>query len=606
MSSSTQPLGTNVAEHYISDDEMDLTETGIQMSMEPAEWGDKVTIVHCRLCTTIIHKSEAVSIYESEKNIADKISQCVPVLIVPQDDFSKYICETCSDQLELCTDLILKSIEAEKFFRRKQFEEKLQKQELAKKNKKTMQVNKTIRKNLSPDGPVICDLCGHKRFTNMETFDSHMISIHDAPQLGHPELVFLLDGRAQYECRACRVHCDTEPELREHEKSHTDLTCKSCGQFHSTAQALHHHSCPSAAIVPYSLLSTVCNICDATFEKYAQLRIHMREEHVCGPFDEQPSQPEEEEDDEAAVDDVEAMEDDVTGDVSLGLEEKPTKFQCLKCDRRFVNLGNLARHAVTHFEQSCDVCQKKFTSPTALAKHRRQHGDCAARESGGGGSIVVPDTCHKCGRVFTKHTELVKHLESEHNIPRSESSPWCCRFCNKRMMTKLSLSIHERIHTGQRPFTCDWCGQGFRSKANLLQHHPVHTGVRKYSCNVCGKAFSRKSFVTTHMRVHTGDRPYGCDVCQAKFTQVGDMRRHRKKHEEKSRGGIYVKPPSREKQSNLLLSEMEEQLYEPDGELIVEQNPVSIIEIHIPGENTAAAEPNQFRMLTYEDETIET
>uniref|UniRef100_A0A8D9EME9 Protein polybromo-1 n=1 Tax=Cacopsylla melanoneura TaxID=428564 RepID=A0A8D9EME9_9HEMI len=315
---------------------------------------------------------------------------------------------------------------------------------------------------------------------------------------------------------------------------------------------------------------------------------------------------EEEEDDEAAVDDVEAMEDDVTGDVSLGLEEKPTKFQCLKCDRRFVNLGNLARHAVTHFEQSCDVCQKKFTSPTALAKHRRQHGDCAARESGGGGSIVVPDTCHKCGRVFTKHTELVKHLESEHNIPRSESSPWCCRFCNKRMMTKLSLSIHERIHTGQRPFTCDWCGQGFRSKANLLQHHPVHTGVRKYSCNVCGKAFSRKSFVTTHMRVHTGDRPYGCDVCQAKFTQVGDMRRHRKKHEEKSRGGIYVKPPSREKQSNLLLSEMEEQLYEPDGELIVEQNPVSIIEIHIPGENTAAAEPNQFRMLTYEDETIET
>ncbi|KAL1464896.1 hypothetical protein WDU94_004502, partial [Cyamophila willieti] len=471
-----------------------------------------------------------------------------------------------------------------------QSEEKQQKQELVEKNKKIIQVNKTLRKKLSPDGPVICDLCGHKKFTNMETFDSHMISIHDAPQLGHPELVFLLDGRAQYECRACRAHCNTEPELREHEKSHTDLICKSCGQFHSTAQAFHHHSCPNATILHTALLSTVCNICDATFEKYAQLRAHMRETHVCGILDDVNSEGGEHQDEEA-VDDVQAMMNDVTDDVKLGTKEEELKFHCIKCDRRFANAGNLARHSATHFEQACHVCQKKFTSQNDLVKHRRVHGS-VGRTSKEGRCVAVPDTCHICGRVFTKHSELVKHLESEHNVPRSESSPWCCRFCNKRMMTKLSLSIHERIHTGQRPFICDWCGQGFRSKANLLQHHPVHTGVRKYTCNVCGKAFSRKSFVTTHMRVHTGDRPYGCDVCGAKFTQVGDMRRHKKKHEERLErskgGGIYHKTP-REKQSLELLSEIEEPLYETEGELVIEPNSVSIIEIHIPGENTSSS-----------------
>lgn len=44
----------------------------------------------------------------------------------------------------------------------------------------------------------------------------------------------------------------------------------------------------------------------------------------------------------------------------------------------------------------------------------------------------------------------------------------------------------------------------------------------------------------------TGDRPYDCDVCGAKFTQVGDMRRHRKKHDEnggsaKDKPGAYNK-----------------------------------------------------------------
>lgn len=61
-------------------------------------------------------------------------------------------------------------------------------------------------RTLNPNGPVICDLCGHKKFSNMETFDAHMVSVHNAPQLGNPELVFTEDGIAVFECRACRKY----------------------------------------------------------------------------------------------------------------------------------------------------------------------------------------------------------------------------------------------------------------------------------------------------------------------------------------------------------------------------------------------------------------
>ncbi|KAI5749564.1 hypothetical protein M8J76_008338 [Diaphorina citri] len=553
MSTSTLHCGPNILESYMSDEDMIM---GKEENIEC-----EIIMVHCRLCTAITHKQEGFNIFESDKNIADKIARCLPILIIPQDKFSKYICETCSDQLELCNDLTIKSVEAEKLFKKQLEEEELAKQ-MSTKKEKIINMNQETKKTLNPNGPVICDLCGHKKFSNMETFDAHMVSVHNAPQLGNPELVFTEDGIAVFECRACQKQFESESDLRTHESTHIELTCKSCFEFHSTAQALQRHTCPNPTLVE-PLLPSPCT------EVHVQLDLEDYSEEVVDS--DMPSV---------------HNENYITPPDPL----KVKKFECKKCFRSFTNAGNLARHEVTHLQQiACDVCEKKFTTYSFMLKHRREHG----------GNLSF-DNCHICKETFYKHSELVRHLEREHNIPRSESSPWCCRFCNKRMMTKLSLGIHERIHTGQRPYICDWCGVGFRSKANLLQHQPVHTGQRKYNCTVCGKAFSRKSFVTTHMRVHTGDRPYDCDVCGAKFTQVGDMRRHRKKHDEnggsaKDKPGAYTKTQVR----HISLSKIEEEIYAA-GDSNEDPVGVSIIEIHVPGENPET----EFRILTSEDENL--
>ncbi|CAH0383932.1 unnamed protein product [Bemisia tabaci] len=167
----------------------------------------------------------------------------------------------------------------------------------------------------------------------------------------------------------------------------------------------------------------------------------------------------------------------------------------------------------------CEICNANFNRLNLLVKHQLKHKPKSEWK----------EKCHICDLSFERHALLARHLKTAH--AESDQSPWKCRHCGKHMMTKLSLGIHERIHTGAKPYVCEWCGQRFRSRANLLQHHPKHTGIKKHKCEECGKQFSRKSFVTAHMRVHTGERPFSCGICNRKFTQIGDMRRHEKKHE---------------------------------------------------------------------------
>ncbi|KAJ4447586.1 hypothetical protein ANN_09593 [Periplaneta americana] len=161
--------------------------------------------------------------------------------------------------------------------------------------------------------------------------------------------------------------------------------------------------------------------------------------------------------------------------------------------------------------------------------------------------------CNHCEAKFERLKDLMSHIEHAHSvgdtvaedISGKKPMKWICRFCGKRISTKLSLQDHERIHTGAKPYICEWCGREFRSRPNLLQHHLTHTGDRKHACGVCGKRFARKSFIAQHMRVHTGEKPFECDLCGKRFTQAGDMKRHRNRHvqQQKEQYALLVQIP---------------------------------------------------------------
>ena len=136
-------------------------------------------------------------------------------------------------------------------------------------------------------------------------------------------------------------------------------------------------------------------------------------------------------------------------------------YNCSVCGRYFVTVASFVKHKLAHISGKipnktyplkkvypkksstlpnrkkgkkksyvCDICHKSLPHLPSLVYHGYIH------------SGLKPFSCPVCDRTFSDPSNLIKHRRTMH----SEDKPYSCRICNKAFIFQSLLKNHQRVH----------------------------------------------------------------------------------------------------------------------------------------------------------------
>ncbi|KAK4326160.1 hypothetical protein Pmani_003285 [Petrolisthes manimaculis] len=314
----------------------------------------------------------------------------------------------------------------------------------------------------------------------------------------HQEKIVNKDGKVIYKCLKCNEEFKMRLQLKEHRKVHSNKVriydCSHCDKVFTEARKYYSHLAFHDRLFEcrlcgrrFSLLrnlkkhltihkgapNQVCEICGSQFSTVQELTLHHDTQH---------------------------KEDSI----------KPYKIECEHCGRKYVREEAYQQH-ISKAPYKCSSCDASMGCEFKLKDHVRfQHGRCI---------------CEFCGKSFKKHS-LLHHIKVIHREGCVQ-----CPHCPKKFAYRSKMLAHlDANHTDEKKYKCNHCSYTARTVNTLNIHrrkyHSEPGTMPSYPCNQCGRKFTLPSKLTLHYRIHTGERPFKCRSCGKDFASKYNMAEH--------------------------------------------------------------------------------
>ncbi|XP_047454333.1 zinc finger protein 1035 [Mugil cephalus] len=327
---------------------------------------------------------------------------------------------------------------------------------------------------------------------------------------------------------------DASAEQSEKPKADGDIgyKCKFCTKTFMKPRNLRRHILTHNEVKPYR-----CKVCDCCFSRYDHLKVHQtRCKGIKGRL-------------EVCIPKISLNDVGKGWKIRFGnkLTEKQKTFECEVCLKSFPSQSNLSRHfTLLHAAKlhKC-TCGSSFSHEKSLKKHRKMKR-CKRFSSETKASL--PLGTNRSAENVTRPLDEPRIRMLERIQPSfAKKYKYVCSYCPRAFGNSWQLSVHLRLHTGERPYPCEYCGKRFIRK-DYLQRHYLNCTKKlqsKVLCDGCGGFFSidnleehnksctlrPKSAVSTVCQDEpsTSQSPpkgFSCAYCSSRFLLFSQLQEH--------------------------------------------------------------------------------